>query len=312
MSNYAQDAEDVSSTFSDDPATLAEKRIERRHRHDNLSNLASKAKASNSIFREEAALAEGRRQRQNFLTLNAYDRHKLLINEYFLYYSGATKRFGRDVSRDKSDYDVVKSNHRFLWDGVNESELTWEQKLAKKYYEKLYHEYCITDLSRYKENKVAMRWTTENELKIGKGQFMCGGRKCEERELLRTWEVNFAYIEEGEKKNALVKVRLCPDCSYKLNYHHKKKEVTKKPKKHKHDKKHKKHKRKRSHSEKSRESKSSEDEDDDDEETKAAKSRKVEKEIEKKASEIWSAPLQIEQDKTREDDFSEYLEDLFL
>ena len=28
------------------------------------------------------------------------------------------------------------------------------KKLAKKYYDKLYKEYCICDLSRYKENKV--------------------------------------------------------------------------------------------------------------------------------------------------------------
>ena len=26
--------------------------------------------------------------------------------------------------------------------------------MAKKYYDKLFKEYCITDLSRYKENKV--------------------------------------------------------------------------------------------------------------------------------------------------------------
>ena len=309
--NFVRDSEDVGSTFSDDPGTLAIKRAERDHRHDRLTGLASRAKASNSVFREEAALAEGRRQRQNFLTLNAYDRHKLLINEYFLYYSGATKEVKRDATHDKSDYDVIKSNHRFLWDDdVNDAELTWEQKLAKKYYEKLFHEYCICDLSRYKENKVAMRWTTENELKTGKGQFICGGRKCDERELLRTWEVNFAYVEEGQKKNALVKVRLCPDCSYKLNYHHKKKEVTKKSKKHKYNKKNKKQKRKRS-SEKSNDSTDS-NSDEEDEETKNAKKRKTEKEIEKKASEIWSAPLQIEQEKSREEDFSEYLEDLFL
>lgn len=29
-----------------------------------------------------------------------------------------------------------------------------EKRLAKKYYDKLFKEYCITDLSRYKENKV--------------------------------------------------------------------------------------------------------------------------------------------------------------
>ena len=170
---------------------------------------------------------------------------------------------------------------------------------------------------RYKENKVAMRWTTKNELKIGKGQFVCGGRKCDERELIRTWEVNFAYVEEGDKKNALVKVRLCPDCSYKLNYHHKKKEVTKHKSSSSSKKKHKKHKKKRKH-EKSRSesehrtSDSTSDTNDDDEETKNAKKRKKDQELETKASEIWSAPMQLEQEKSSLENMDEFLEDLFL
>ena len=100
------------------------------------------------------------------------------------------------------------SNFRFIWnDGVEDESLTWEQRLAKKYWQKLFHEYCITDLSLYKVNKVAMRFQTEIEVKAGKGQFVCGAKKCEEKTKLRTWEVNFAYKEEGEKKNALVKLR---------------------------------------------------------------------------------------------------------
>ena len=43
-------------------------------------------------------------------------------------------------------------------------------------------------------------------MKLGKGQFVCGHKKCSESEMMRTWEVNFAYLEAGEKKNALVKV----------------------------------------------------------------------------------------------------------
>merc|ERR1712223_1906355 len=136
--NFAYDAEEISSNFSEDPGTIADKRAERNIRHDYLNIRASKAKASNEVFRNEAALAEGRLQRQNVLSLNAYDRHKLLINEYFLYYPGSTKNFERDKTRDKTDYDVVK------------------------------------------------RWRTENELKVGKGHFVCGSRKCEEREYLRT------------------------------------------------------------------------------------------------------------------------------
>lgn len=51
-----------------------------------------------------------------------------------------------------------------------------------------------------------MRWRIEHEVVAGKGQFICGNKKCEERIGLRSWEVNFAYLENGEKKNALVKL----------------------------------------------------------------------------------------------------------
>ena len=93
--------------------------------------------------------------------------------------------------------------------------------MAKKYYDKLFKEYCICDLTLYKLNKVAMRWRIEKEVIDGKGQFVCGDKKCPIKEGLKSWEVNFAYMEHGERRNALVKLRLCPDCSYKLNYHHK-------------------------------------------------------------------------------------------
>lgn len=50
------------------------------------------------------------------------------------------------------------------------------------------------------------------------GQFECGSTRCNNIENLKSWEVNFGYIENGEKKNELVKLRLCPSCSDKLNY----------------------------------------------------------------------------------------------
>ena len=85
-----------------------------------------------------------------------------------------------------------------------------------------------------------MRWRVEAEVVAGKGQFVCANKKCASVKKLRTWEVNFGYVEHNIKKNALIKCRLCPDCSYKLNYHHKKKELTKKRKKNKKKKKRKK------------------------------------------------------------------------
>lgn len=73
-------------------------------------------------------------------------------------------------------------------------------------------------MARYKENRIGLRWRTEKEVISGKGQFECGNKKCSAREGLRSYEVNFAYTEAGESKQALVKLRVCPKCTYKLNY----------------------------------------------------------------------------------------------
>ncbi|XP_019880586.1 protein FRA10AC1 homolog [Aethina tumida] len=175
--------------------------------------------------------------------LNPYDMHKLLINEYVLRRPGDTRQLKRDTSKDKTDFDVLKENHKFLWDEEQIPD-SWELQFAKKYYDKLFKEYCIADLSLYKENKIALRWRIEREVVTGKGQFICGNKKCDEKNDLRTWEVNFSYKEKDEQKNALIKIRLCPDCSYKLNYHTKKREVKRLKRKSKtivFDKKHKKH-----------------------------------------------------------------------
>jgi protein FRA10AC1 len=114
---------------------------------------------------------------------------------------------------------------------ADEQETTWEQRVAKKYYDKLFKEYAICELKYYKEGKIALRWRTEKEVVVGKGQFICASTRCDSTSRLNSWEVNFGYMEDGEKKNELVKVRLCEDCSDKLNYKTKKRLV----KKRKHD-----------------------------------------------------------------------------
>jgi len=73
-------------------------------------------------------------------------------------------------------------------------------------------------MTRYKEGKVAMRWRVEKEVVTGKGHFLCGAKTCPESKGLRSYEVNFAYKEAGERKNALVKLRLCPRCGFQLHY----------------------------------------------------------------------------------------------
>ena len=159
--------------------------------------------------------------------MDAYTRHKELIRNYVKYYGGKLEDFNRDPSKDKNDYTVLAENHKFLWE---KDASTWEERLAKRYHDKLYKEYCIGDLSRYEEKRIALRWRTEKEVKDGKGQFVCGNKKCAERDVLSSWEVNFAYKEDNEKKNALVKIRLCPECSIKLNLIKKVKQISKRSK----------------------------------------------------------------------------------
>eukprot|EP00108_Taenia_solium_P012101 TsM_000481400 transcript=TsM_000481400 gene=TsM_000481400 len=150
--------------------------------------------------------------------MGEYQRHKKMVNDYLQYYGGSRKDFRRDTTNDKRDIDVIKANARFVWEGRDNPE-TWEERLAKHYWDRLYKEYAIADFSRYKEKKLGLRWRSEREVVSGKGQFVCGAVDCNEVEFLRSWEVDFAYRERGEKRNALVKVRLCPTCSQKLNYH---------------------------------------------------------------------------------------------
>lgn len=141
--------------------------------------------------------------------MNPYDYHKYLINQYVLIKPGDTSNLNSIVGGSKNfktDRDVVYENMRFIW---NEEDVpsSWEENLARKYYDKLFREYCICDLSRFKENRIANRFRIEKEIVSGKGQFICGEKSCQEIVGLRTWEVNFAYVEKGERKNALVKIR---------------------------------------------------------------------------------------------------------
>ncbi|CAI2167035.1 13614_t:CDS:2 [Funneliformis geosporum] len=141
--------------------------------------------------------------RDNLQGLDAYTRHKLFMRDYVNFYGHNSQPSNVET---KTEFDILKENHN------------WEQRVAKKYYDKLFREYCIAELKYYKEGRIALRWRIEKEVITGKGQFICASTKCSNTSELKSWEVNFAYMEDGEKKNALVKIRLCPKCSDKLNY----------------------------------------------------------------------------------------------
>ncbi|VDP88879.1 unnamed protein product [Echinostoma caproni] len=70
-------------------------------------------------------------------------------------------------SAEKRDIDVIREHGRFLWSEKDEP-ASWSERLAKRYWDKLFKEYCLVDLSRYKENKFGMRWRLEKEVISGK------------------------------------------------------------------------------------------------------------------------------------------------
>lgn len=161
------------------------------------------------------------RQRSELLGLNAYDRHKRFVHDLVTYYGGKIPESGTDIAPAvpiKTDEDSLKESYRFIRNPEDDAEDSWEVRLAKKYYSRLFREYCIADLSRYKEGQVGLRWRTQREVVAGRGQFTCGTRGCEERRGLASFEVPFGYEEAGQRKQALVKVRLCPEHAYQLNY----------------------------------------------------------------------------------------------
>ncbi|KAJ9685701.1 hypothetical protein PVL29_017655 [Vitis rotundifolia] len=148
--------------------------------------------------------------------LNAYDRHKKFLNDYAGFYG--EQRSTHTKLPVKTDQDTIREGYRFILSEEDEMDQSWEQRLVKRYHDKLFKEYCIADMSQYKSGKIGLRWRTEKEVISGKGQFICGNRHCDKRDGLASYEVNFSYFEAGENKQALVKLVTCERCAEKLNY----------------------------------------------------------------------------------------------
>lgn len=91
------------------------------------------------------------------------------------------------------------------------------------------------DLKHYKTRQIALRWRTAEEVIDSIGETTCASLRCpyhnpsqaqltqmEERGIamppLQAFELPFAYIEAGEKKQALVKVKVCEKCARKITY----------------------------------------------------------------------------------------------
>jgi protein FRA10AC1 len=93
--------------------------------------------------------------------VDPFQKHQSLIRHY--------KQYTADEIKQTTTLDVLKSNHKFIRDDEDDpdSRVSWETRVAKKYYDKLFKEYCIANLSRYKLGQVAMRWRTKKEVMDG-------------------------------------------------------------------------------------------------------------------------------------------------
>ena len=152
---------------------------------------------------------------------SAYERHVQRAASYVCFYGGIPP----PAPTFRSERDILVQNHRFLRDDDTPQEVNEEKLLARKYYDSLFREYALVDLSRWRERKVALRWRTKAEVLAGQGRFTCGCLSCPGRnrqdsdaamEELKRFEINFAYAEDGVQKNSLVKVCVCRKCSNKL------------------------------------------------------------------------------------------------
>ena len=128
-----------------------------------------------------------------------------------------------------TDLDIVRANFRFLREDEEVAD-SYEERLSAAYYAKLHREYGLIDLAENTEGEIGVRWRTASEVRQGVGQVTCGNLRCQQRTgaaaaaagvgesiALVSFEVPFAYAEGGKQSAALVKVRLCPRCSYLLN-----------------------------------------------------------------------------------------------
>uniref|UniRef100_A0A1I8FE58 AP2/ERF domain-containing protein n=1 Tax=Macrostomum lignano TaxID=282301 RepID=A0A1I8FE58_9PLAT len=148
----------------------------------------ARAAAASSTFRFWCTRRSGRRgsrrrclsreagaRRQQLLAMDAYSRHKMLVlRRAATLTSKGTPRATSETSTSSG------STTGSCGTAASEEAGSWEQRLAKRYWTKLYKEYCIADLRGYKEGRVGLRWAHRAEVLSGRGSSPAAGKRCEQ------------------------------------------------------------------------------------------------------------------------------------
>lgn len=119
-----------------------------------------------------------------------------------------------------TDVEALKETHQLVrdYDDDLKNSNNWKVRMARRYYDRLYKEYAIIDLSKYKEGLYGLRWRTEKEVIELKGENICASKFCNSINNISSYELPFKYIENSITKRELIKVRLCRNCFKILTY----------------------------------------------------------------------------------------------
>jgi protein FRA10AC1 len=80
---------------------------------------------------------------------SAYARHLQAASAYLSYYGGSVPVPGKC----RSERDILETHHQFIRSGDDEPD-SEEKKLAKSYYEKLFKEFAVVELARWRDKQV--------------------------------------------------------------------------------------------------------------------------------------------------------------
>lgn len=121
----------------------------------------------------------------------------------------------------QSDYELLKQHYKFIIPDDEDDNDDRAARMVRHYHQYLFKEFALADIRSARQ--VGLRWRTAKEVAEGIGQFTCANLRClatapdeDDNNFLADFELDFCYQENGAAKQALVKVRLCPNCSQLL------------------------------------------------------------------------------------------------
>jgi protein FRA10AC1 len=88
---------------------------------------------------------------QSSASTSAYTRHLQATEAYLRYYGGSIPA----PVRARSERDILEENHQFIREDDDEVDDKDEEKaIARRYYEKLFKEFAVVELARWREKQV--------------------------------------------------------------------------------------------------------------------------------------------------------------